>query len=201
MVTSWSDLSRRFVPSYSNVRRCTGPGENTRCCRRTSHDRPPPQHSTFAFSLGAIPELFIALRFASHRPMCAGASGMPQRVQSSLQLHRIAIGFETEGGEHLDRTGDLRVGLRVESIRNGGSDSISGDTDLVRSMLGAFAEAVMSAQASMQCNAGFGERTDERENHRNGYRSRPWHTRVGTSSRCPSSAGACTRRGGSPACR
>jgi len=59
-------------------------------------------------------------------------------------------------------------------------EAAGGDTDLVRSMLGAFAEAVMSAQASMQCNAGFGERTDERENHRNGYRSRPWDTRVGT---------------------
>jgi hypothetical protein len=28
------------------------------------------------------------------------------------------------------------------------------DADLARAMLGAFAEAVMSAQASMQCNAG-----------------------------------------------
>jgi transposase-like protein len=38
----------------------------------------------------------------------------------------------------------------------------------------------MSAQASMQCNAAYGERTDERENSRNGYRVRPWDTRVGT---------------------
>ena len=47
-------------------------------------------------------------------------------------------------------------------------------------MLAAFAEALMSAQASMQCNAGYGERTSERENSRNGYRLRPWDTRVGT---------------------
>ena len=47
-------------------------------------------------------------------------------------------------------------------------------------MLQAFAEALMSAQASMQCNAGYGERTDERENHHNGYRLRPWDTRVGS---------------------
>jgi transposase-like protein len=38
----------------------------------------------------------------------------------------------------------------------------------------------MSAQASMQCNAAYGERTDERENSRNGYRMRPWDTRVGS---------------------
>jgi len=54
------------------------------------------------------------------------------------------------------------------------------DGDLPRAMLQAFAEALMSAQASLQCNAGYGERTDERENSRNGYRVRPWDTRVGT---------------------
>jgi putative transposase len=32
----------------------------------------------------------------------------------------------------------------------------------------------------MQCNAAYGERSLERENSRNGYRSRPWDTRVGT---------------------
>jgi putative transposase len=58
-----------------------------------------------------------------------------------------------------------------------GADS---NTDLTRAMLKAFAEAVMSAQASMQCNAGYFERTEERENSRNGYRTRPWDTRVGT---------------------
>ena len=55
-----------------------------------------------------------------------------------------------------------------------------GDGDLARAMLAAFAEALMSAQASSQCNAALGERTDERTNSRNGYRQRPWDTRVGT---------------------
>ncbi len=59
-------------------------------------------------------------------------------------------------------------------------EGADGDTDLARAMLQAFAEAIMSAQASMQCNAAFGERTEERENSRNGYRVRPWDTRVGT---------------------
>jgi putative transposase len=47
-------------------------------------------------------------------------------------------------------------------------------------MLQAFAEALMSAEASMQCQAAYGERTDERTNSRNGYRERRWDTRVGT---------------------
>jgi len=59
-------------------------------------------------------------------------------------------------------------------------ETADADTDLPRAMLQAFAEALMSAQASMKCNAAYGERTDEWENSRNGYRVRPWDTRVGT---------------------
>jgi putative transposase len=59
-------------------------------------------------------------------------------------------------------------------------EGADGDQDLARAMLAAFAEALMSAQASMQCNAAYGERTDERENSRNGYRMRPWDTRAGS---------------------
>ena len=59
-------------------------------------------------------------------------------------------------------------------------EGADGDQDLARSMLAAFAEALMSAQASMQCGAAYRERTEERENARNGYRMRPWDTRVGS---------------------
>jgi transposase-like protein len=55
-----------------------------------------------------------------------------------------------------------------------------GDPDLLRAMLKTFAEALMSAEASMQCGAAYGEHTEERTNSRNGYRSRPWDTRAGT---------------------
>jgi putative transposase len=59
-------------------------------------------------------------------------------------------------------------------------ESGDADLDLPRAMLQAFAEALMSAEASAQCGAGYGERSSERENSRNGYRIRPWDTRVGT---------------------
>jgi transposase-like protein len=42
-----------------------------------------------------------------------------------------------------------------------------------------FAEALMSADADAVCGAGYGERTPERVNRRNGYRERDWDTRVG----------------------
>ena len=54
------------------------------------------------------------------------------------------------------------------------------DPDLLRSMVQAFAEALMSAEASGLCNADYGQVTADRVNSRNGYRSRRWDTRAGT---------------------
>jgi putative transposase len=52
--------------------------------------------------------------------------------------------------------------------------------DLLRSMVKDFAEALMSADADVVCGAGYGERSPERVNRRNGYRERDWDTRVGS---------------------
>ena len=52
--------------------------------------------------------------------------------------------------------------------------------DLLRAMVSTFAEALMGAEADAVCGAGFGERSSERTNTRNGYRRREWDTRAGT---------------------
>ena len=52
--------------------------------------------------------------------------------------------------------------------------------DLLRAMVTTFAEALMSAEADAVCGAGYGERSQERVNIRNGYRRREWDTRAGT---------------------
>lgn len=52
--------------------------------------------------------------------------------------------------------------------------------DLLRSMLGTFITALMGAEADSLCGAGYGERTDDRVNSRNGYRHRDFDTRAGT---------------------
>jgi putative transposase len=52
--------------------------------------------------------------------------------------------------------------------------------DLLRAMVKDFAEALMGAEAEAVCGAGYGERSPERVNRRNGYRERDWDTRVGT---------------------
>ena len=52
--------------------------------------------------------------------------------------------------------------------------------DLLRSMVQSFAEALMGAEADAICGAGYGERSAERTNTRNGYRRRDWDTRAGT---------------------
>ena len=54
------------------------------------------------------------------------------------------------------------------------------DSDLLREMVRVFAETLMSAETAALCNVGYGERTPERTNARNGYRPRTWDTRVGT---------------------
>ena len=55
-----------------------------------------------------------------------------------------------------------------------------GGTDLIREMVQAFAEVLMSAEASALCGAGYGERSEDRVNSRNGYRSRAFDTRAGS---------------------
>ena len=57
-----------------------------------------------------------------------------------------------------------------------------GGTDLIREMVQAFAEVLMSAEASALCGAGYGERSEERVNSRNGYRTRAFDTRAGSMS-------------------
>jgi putative transposase len=52
--------------------------------------------------------------------------------------------------------------------------------DLLRAMVKEMAEALMSADADVVCGAGYGERSPERVNRRNGYRGRDWDTRVGS---------------------
>jgi transposase-like protein len=52
--------------------------------------------------------------------------------------------------------------------------------DLMRDLLTTFVNALLSAQADAVCGAGYGERSPERVNSRNGYRHRDLDTRVGT---------------------
>ena len=54
------------------------------------------------------------------------------------------------------------------------------EPDLVRDMVRSFAERLMSAEADALCGAGYGERSADRVNSRNGYRHRDFDTRAGT---------------------
>jgi hypothetical protein len=51
--------------------------------------------------------------------------------------------------------------------------------DLLRAMVTTFAGALMSAEADAVCGAGYGERSDQRVNTRNGYLRREWDSRAG----------------------
>jgi transposase-like protein len=60
----------------------------------------------------------------------------------------------------------------------------TGDPDMLRSMVKTMAETLLSAMvftmADSLCAAGYGERSEERTNSRNGSRQREWDTRAGT---------------------
>jgi transposase-like protein len=56
----------------------------------------------------------------------------------------------------------------------------SASPDLLRAMVKTFAETMMSADIDTACGAPYGMPSEERVNSRNGYRNRPWDTRVGT---------------------
>ena len=53
-------------------------------------------------------------------------------------------------------------------------------SDLLGEMVKMAAELLMDADVDVLCNASYGERTDARENSRNGHRERRWDTRAGT---------------------
>ncbi|MDQ4145292.1 MAG: transposase [Actinomycetota bacterium] len=55
-----------------------------------------------------------------------------------------------------------------------------GGDDVIRQMVKSFADQLMSAEADAMCGAGWGERSPERTNRRNGYRERTFDTRAGT---------------------
>ena len=59
-------------------------------------------------------------------------------------------------------------------------DLASASPDLLRAMVKTFADALMSADADAVCNAAYGQVSDERVNHPNGYRPREWDARTGT---------------------
>ena len=52
--------------------------------------------------------------------------------------------------------------------------------DPLRTMLTEMVNLLMAAEIDGVCGAGYRERSEGRENSRNGYRTRPWDTRVGT---------------------
>ena len=54
------------------------------------------------------------------------------------------------------------------------------ENDLLREMVREFAQRLMAAEVDAVVGAGWGEHSVERTNQRNGYRQRPFDTRVGT---------------------
>ena len=65
----------------------------------------------------------------------------------------------------------------LELVRNQAGDA---DLDFLREAMGVLVQAIMEAEVAVQIGAEHGERSPDRLTQRNGYRPRPWDTRVGT---------------------
>ena len=68
----------------------------------------------------------------------------------------------------------------MEPLANFRKQLEDAEPDLLRELLHGVIDSLMSAEASVQAGAGFGERSPERTNRRNGYRGRRFDTRLGT---------------------
>lgn len=69
---------------------------------------------------------------------------------------------------------------RVEGLAWLRKQVLEADRDVLAEMVKAVVEALMGAEADTRCGAAYGQRSPSRINHRNGYRSRRWDTRVGS---------------------
>jgi len=54
------------------------------------------------------------------------------------------------------------------------------EPDILRKLMQSTLEILMSAEAEALCGAGYRERSEDRQNHRNGYRPRQFDTRLGS---------------------
>ncbi|WP_306365702.1 transposase, partial [Nocardia sp. CC227C] len=69
---------------------------------------------------------------------------------------------------------------RIDPSQLLGDQLAAASPDLLRNLLSTFVQTLMGADADAACGAGYGERSNDRVNHRNGYRHRDFDTRVGT---------------------
>jgi putative transposase len=95
--------------------------------------------------------------------------------------HRVILGeFPTKVLD--ERISTMADGPSIDVTEFLGMHLDSASPDLLREMVCTFAQAMIGADAEADgvCGAGYGERSEDRVNSRNGYRDRPWDTRVGS---------------------
>lgn len=68
----------------------------------------------------------------------------------------------------------------VDALASLSNMTVESHGDFLREVLHRALTQVMDAEVAAVCNAEYGERADGRQNSRNGYRSRPLETRMGT---------------------
>jgi transposase-like protein len=84
---------------------------------------------------------------------------------------RIAVGSGLQQPANPETDHELHLAELIEK----GSDA-----DLLREMMTFVVNRMMDLDVESLTGAGYGERSEDRVNQRNGYGERPWHTTLGT---------------------
>jgi putative transposase len=115
---------------------------------------------------------------------------------AAIMGHVLRLGYHTSPST--ENTTMTKPSIVMSDLLGKGADA-----GLLRQMIEHVVQRVMEFDIENLCNAGYGERSAERANSRNGYRERLWETRAGSIPvKIPSCArGATSRRSSSRVAR
>jgi transposase-like protein len=94
--------------------------------------------------------------------------------------HRLDLRLVARHADHVGTEEEAMVKEKVDGVAWLRKQVETQDRDLLRELVKAVVEELMSADTDAVCGATYRQATPERTNRRNGYRERRWDTRVGT---------------------
>src|SRR4051794_24386961 len=103
------------------------------------------------------------------RPACACGAGAGFRAPAAPSRRTTHQEFDA-----------MTAPSNIDPVRRLEEQLAQASPDLLRQMLTAFINTLMSVEADAVCGAGYGERSETRTNSCNGYRGREIDTRAGT---------------------
>ena len=93
---------------------------------------------------------------------------------------KTTVPFSEELVAEINTKEDTMVDPSVHGLEWLSKTLMNAEPDVLRDLIKRMVEQLMSAEADALCGASYRERSETRVNTRNGYRKRPWDSRVGS---------------------